>query len=271
MAPRAARLSRFLETSGATMKIEIAEARGSTPRESGAWMLVAEDEIHGTIGGGRLEMMAIDAARRRLSGADDATTMTIALGPEIGQCCGGHVTLRLVPVDTTTAQDLVAKSREVDAALPEVYVFGAGHVGKALALALSPLPLRTIVAETRQEALETVTGEVERRLLAMPETIVESARPQAAFVVLTHDHALDFLIVHAALARNDAAYVGMIGSKTKRASYASWHVREAKGRREDVDRLTCPIGGNALHDKRPEVIAALAAAEVMIAVGGSQP
>ena len=86
-------------------------------------------------------------------------------------------------------------------------------------------------------------------------------------MVLTHDHALDFLIVDAgARPGKDAAYVGMIGSKTKRASYAGWHVKEAGGDRKDLERLVCPIGGSAVRDKRPEVIAALTAAEIMTAV-----
>ena len=268
MAPRAARLSRFLQSADTAVKVEVAEARGSTPREAGAFMLVSADDLYGTIGGGRLEMMAIEEARAGLAGGETTATMTVPLGPEIGQCCGGNVTLSLTRLDDAMAEDLLAQRRKLDAALPEVYVFGAGHVGKALALALSPLPLRTVVVETRQIELDAVTDEVERELRAMPETMVEAAGPGAAFVVLTHDHALDFLIVHAALARADAAYVGMIGSKTKRASYLGWHVREAGGGREDVDPLVCPIGGSAVRDKRPEVIAALTAAEIMTAVTG---
>jgi xanthine dehydrogenase accessory factor len=81
-------------------------------------------------------------------------------------------------------------------------------------------------------------------------------------LILTHDHALDFLIARAALARTDLAYVGMIGSATKRATFAHWLKREGEDDRL-MTRLTLPIGGNAVRDKRPEVIAALVAAELL--------
>ena len=265
MAPRAARLSRFLSRAEATVKIEVAEARGSTPREAGTWMLVSADAQFGTIGGGQLEMMAIEEARTKLASGETGGTMAIPLGPEIGQCCGGNVALTLTRLKDAYAETLLDARKAHDAELPEVYVFGAGHVGKALAIALSPLPLRTVLVETRQNELDTATNEVDRQFVAMPESLIDTAKPGSAYVVLTHDHALDFLIVNAALVRDDAAYIGMIGSKTKRASYASWHVKEAGGERDDLDRLVCPIG-STVRDKRPEVIAALTAAEIMTAV-----
>lgn len=262
MAQRAAQLSRFLEETEATVKVEISTARGSTPREAGTWMLVSSDGIFGTIGGGRLELMAIEEARSLLSGGKSAGSMTIPLGPEIGQCCGGNVALDLYRIDDACAARLLTERKEQDTMLPEVYVFGAGHVGKALARALSPLPLNTVLVETREDELNQVTADVDKRLVAMPETLIETAKNGSAYVVLTHDHALDFLIVQTALARSDAAYVGMIGSKTKRASFASWYTKEAGGERQELDRLVCPIGGT-VRDKRPEVIAAFAAAEIM--------
>ena len=90
--------------------------------------------------------------------------------------------------------------------------------------------------------------------------------PGSAFVVLTHDHALDFLIVAEALKRRDAAYVGMIGSKTKKATFRNWFLKTAGGTEDDLSRLVSPIGGDAVRDKRPAVIAALAAAEIMTAL-----
>src|SRR5690606_15058862 len=101
-------------------------------------------------------------------------------------------------------------------------------------------------------------------LTAMPEPVLRDAPAGSSFVVLTHDHALDFLIVAEALRRTDAAYVGMIGSKTKRATFRNWLSREI-GRPELFENLVCPIGGTAVKDKRPSVIATLAAAEIMTA------
>ena len=149
---------------------------------------------------------------------------------------------------------------------PHVYIFGAGHVGDALATALSLAPVRTLLVDTRQQELRAfqVPG-VDTCLTSLPEAVVRDAPSRSAFVVLTHDHALDFLIAAEALRRDDAAYVGMIGSKTKRATFKNWLSREA-GHPALLDRLVCPIGGAAVKDKRPAVIAALAAAEILTAV-----
>src|SRR5690606_25326716 len=126
---------------------------------------------------------------------------------------------------------------------PSVYLFGAGHVGHALAAALALLPVHTTVVETRPEALEGMPEGVHALASAMPETLVHDAPKGSAFLVLTHDHALDFLIVSEALKRGDAAYVGMIGSKTKKATFNSWFVREAEGDASLLPQLVCPIGG----------------------------
>lgn len=265
MQSRVTRLSQFFNANTPVARVTVAEALGSTPRETGAWMLVSENGLFGTIGGGQLELMAIGAARSLLESGKEIADMDVPLGPEIGQCCGGRVKLDIDLLDERATDDLFAEARKEEAGLPQVFVFGAGHVGKALAEALSLLPVRAILVETRQAELDSASADVEKRLCAMPESLVGEAASGSAFIVLTHDHALDFLIVQQALARTDASYIGMIGSKTKRATYLSWHEKEG-GARADCDRLVCPIGGNVVKDKRPQVIAALVAAEVVSAV-----
>jgi len=192
--------------------------------------------------------------------------LEIPLGPEIGQCCGGRVGLTIRPVDEVLRSELIEQARSEDAASPHIYVFGGGHVGHALAAAFALLPVQTVVVETRADMLEGIPDAVETRLTPVPEEMVRDAPAGAAFVVLTHDHALDFLIVAEALKRDDAAYVGMIGSKTKKATFKSWFLKTAGGTEEAFSRLVSPIGGDAVKDKRPAVIAALAAAEIMTAV-----
>ncbi len=268
MSGTAARLKRFAADNRPLVRVEVREAKGSTPREAGAWMLVAPDAIFGTIGGGRLEFMAIDRAREMISGEAVETAMDIPLGPEIGQCCGGRVALGFEPMDDASVVGLAETAAVRDGAEPHVFVFGAGHVGHALAAALLPLPVRPVLVETRAEALAGLPAETETRLTAVPESVVEAAPGGSAFLILTHDHALDFLIARAALARADATYVGMIGSKTKRATFERWYAREAGGDPADARRLVMPIGGSDLIDKRPAVIAALVAAEVLRAVLG---
>lgn len=255
----------FLRRERAAVLVEVTGAAGSTPRDTDAWMLVSERAIFATIGGGQLEYMAIDHARRALRSGASAEPMNVPLGPEIGQCCGGRVGLSFAAVTPALASDLIARSDKEMASRPHVYVFGAGHVGDALTMALSLAPLRVVLVDTREDELmaSTVTG-IETCLTAMPEAVVRDAPAGSSFVILTHDHALDFLIAAEALKRSDAAYVGMIGSKTKRATFKSWLLREI-GKPDLFENLVCPIGGTAVKDKRPTVIAALAAAEIMTA------
>lgn len=262
----------FLGTRSQVMLVEVSNVAGSAPRDAGTWMLVARDAIFGTIGGGQLEYMAIDQARKLLCGAlgaPDKPDMDVPLGPEIGQCCGGRVGLKLQRVDPHLAASLIANVDAEIAMRPQVYVFGAGHVGDALSSALALLPLRVVLVDTReQELINSQATGIETCLTALPEQVVRTAPAGSSFIILTHDHALDFLIVSEALARKDAAYVGMIGSKSKRATFRSWYLKEAEEQnqaRDNFSRLVCPVGGETVKDKRPSVIAALVAAEVLTA------
>jgi xanthine dehydrogenase accessory factor len=258
-------LEAFLEREFRLVIVEILEAVGSTPREAGAFMLVSPTDTHGTIGGGQMEHLAIDNARALLAGIADRFQMDIPLGPDIGQCCGGRVVIGFQIGDDTERRHLREQLRRRLDALPEVWLFGAGHVGRALGDALLLLPLKTYAVETRKSELDQMSAGAHHRLVAMPESLVPDIAPGSAVVILTHDHALDFLIARQALLRNDLAYVGMIGSKTKRATFASWARREGL-EDEIINRLILPIGGKTVADKRPAVIAALAAAEILTAL-----
>lgn len=258
-------LAAFLDQASPLALVAITEAKGSTPRETGAWMLVSTDGIFGTIGGGQLEFLAIAKARELISQNIASGALDIPLGPEIGQCCGGRVALDIRIAGDRDRAELLQRAEQEDARRPHVYLFGGGHVGRALATALALLPVRTELVESRAGLLSGLPGDVETRLTAVPEEVVRAAPPRSAFVVLTHEHQLDFLIVAEALAREDAAYVGMIGSRTKKATFRSWYVDNG-GDAARVSRLVTPIGGAGIDDKRPSVIAALTAAEVLRAL-----
>jgi xanthine dehydrogenase accessory factor len=248
--------------------VRVAAAKGSTPRERGAFMLVAANGTYGTVGGGQMEYAAIDKARHMLISGEPITTLEMALGPEIGQCCGGRIALAFKLMGDESKNALVLVEAAERHAYPNVHIFGAGHVGNALARAFALLPLTVKLIDNRQSELGAAPGGVAKHLAAMPEQLVRTAPPGSAFLVLTHDHALDFLIVREALARADASYVGMIGSKSKRATFEHWYLREG-GSAEALSRLVSPIGGSSVKDKRPAVIAALAAAEVIAALSNA--
>lgn len=227
------------------IRVRVISARGSTPREAGAEMIVTAHATQGTIGGGQLEYMAIDRARQMLARGEAEAQMDIPLGPEIGQCCGGRVVLSL-DREAATPQDH-----------PDVRIFGAGHVGRALSALLQHLPVNALLIDSRAEELARATGPT--LLTPLPEARIRAARPGTAVIILTHDHALDFLLAAEALARPDLAYIGMIGSATKRAQFT----RFARDRGLDPAPLTCPIGAGLSRDKRPEIIATFTAAELM--------
>lgn len=243
--------------------VRVIEAKGSTPRDIDAWMLVSNQLCFGTIGGGRLELEAVERAREVLAGAT-AEKLALPLGPAIGQCCGGHVTLSFEIIPPARFDEVEAMVMAEDARDPEVWLFGGGHVGRALTNALLLLPVKVHVAETRQEELELTPAGAERHLTALPESLVTGIAAGGAVIVLTHDHALDFLIVSAALKRNDLAQIGMIGSDTKRATFEHQYLREG-GDRDRLSNLVCPIG-RKIADKRPEVIAATVAADIIDAL-----
>lgn len=273
MSVSAADIDAFVVQAGNVTSVIIAEltaVRGSSPREAGAFMLVAAAGQIGTIGGGALEYMVIDRARQVLREGGRQDDLDIPLGPEIGQCCGGRVDVALRRLSLAMLERLKARIAAEQASRPHVFLFGSGHVGHALARALAPLPLQVHVVDTRPGELTDLPANVTTHAAPMPEAIVRSAPPGSSYVILTHDHALDFLIAAEALQRGDAPYVGMVGSKTKRARFRSWYRGEGYPT-DALDRLVLPIGGKAfphgLGDKRPEVIAALTVAEILVHVG----
>ncbi|WP_372886424.1 xanthine dehydrogenase accessory protein XdhC [Shimia sp.] len=276
---RATDFAVFLARQAALVEARLTRVEGSSPRDAGAVMHVAPEALFGTIGGGRLEHEVIARARAMLGSGDTGdtgdtgATLEITLGPDSGQCCGGRVRVELRAMAPADREAALARMRRAEAAWPQVLVLGAGHVGRALADLLQHLPVRCRLIDSRTEELARCGARVETRLSALPEAEIAAAPAGSAYIVLTHDHGLDFLLVAAALGRGDAAYVGMIGSATKRARLQSWC--RATGTGLSLDGLTCPIGaggvtgGGGGGDKRPEVIALQVAAEVMAALGGA--
>lgn len=257
-------LSTFLAThlGSGVILVTLTRTRGSTPREAGATMAVSATEAAGTIGGGQLEFHCIDIAREMLAAQTVDRELDIPLGPQMGQCCGGRVTVSLKRATMADFAMLAAREKAEAAARPAVLIFGAGHTGRALAKALAPLPLATSLIDDRDDVLDGLPAAITCIRMADPVTAVDVAKAGSAFVILSHSHALDYRLAEAALMRGDAAYVGMIGSATKRARFEAGFLRDG-GKRATLARLTCPIGGSDVDDKRPEVIAALTAAELV--------
>lgn len=243
----------------------VALAEGSAPREAGAAMAIAAETAVGTIGGGNLERRVLEAARLML--VDDVGTARLAfpLGPALGQCCGGRVELDLVRLQPEDAATLEAGMRAAAAAWPQVVIFGAGHVGRALASSLEPLPCRVAVVDERAEELARLqTRHAGRHLRPLDAHAIDVVPPGGYALVMTYSHPLDLDLVEAGLKRGDLAWLGLIGSATKRARF----VRQLRARGlapERIERLVCPIGIGGIEGKEPAVIAAATTAQLLLA------
>jgi len=245
--------------------VEVVAARGSVPRAAGTRMLVAHDETLGTIGGGHLELKAISAARAMLaSGRLAASEQAFALGPSLGQCCGGAVTLSFAPLDADALARWPAR-----APLFRLQLHGAGHVGRAVATLLATLDAEVDWFDERDDGFPAATAlgspwpaHIRRTCVDTVEREVAHAPAGAFYLVLTHEHALDLRIVEAILRRGDFAFCGLIGSRTKRASFVH-RLAERGVAREATDRLTCPIGIAGIAGKAPELIATAVVAQLL--------
>jgi len=148
--------------------------------------------------------------------------------------------------------------------LTELWLFGAGHVGRALVLALAPLPFRIVWVDSRDDAFPRLPlANLTCRVAARPQDELAGARPGSFVLIMTHDHAQDLDILHAALSRADMPHVGMIGSATKRSRFER-RLAELGHPPGRARSFTCPIGVPGLASKEPAWIAAAVAAELLI-------
>ena len=235
-----------------TIFVEIATARGSTPRDAGTAMAVTKAGTEGTIGGGALEHWAVTRAREILAAGRPGETVTLPLGPGLGQCCGGAVTLRFghTPRPVDRPRGLVHE------ALPEgwrpdaLWLWGAGHVGRAVVRACPPGAFRiTWVDDAAGRFPDPVPDHVKAIPAADMPLFAARAPRGAHHLIFTYSHDIDLALCAALLGRG-AERIGLIGSATKRARFRS----RLAGLGLDPSRITCPIGDKSL-GKHPDSIA----------------
>ena len=229
--------------------VTILGARGSTPRNSGTKMVVDAEAVTGTIGGGELEFRALAKARELLLAQEEIQALeNYPLGEKLGQCCGGSVSLLFEAF--------------VPRVLPTL-LFGAGHVGRALAPLLASLPLRVQWIDERASEFPTAVPEgIDTLVDDDPLQAVRAAPPGAAYVIMTHNHPLDFALAEAALRRADAPYVGVIGSASKARRFRL-RLAHRGFTDEQIASLICPIGLESVPGKRPAEIAIAVAAQLV--------
>ena len=300
-------LKQALSQASAVVRVLITGTSGSTPRETGASMLVWDIGLAGTIGGGTLEHSAISIARQLLeTGNSDPILRREALGPGLGQCCGGAMTLLFERIDreslprllaevdrvgcyarpilpgssrpTATVESLMkrcARQPEIGISIKEgwavepmkrpsteLWVFGSGHVGRAVVGILANID-RFRISWVDFEASrfpEHIPPTVNRIIARKPEHLARYAPNGACHLVFTHSHDLDLAICDALLGSNFAS-IGLIGSSTKWARFRKRLLSFGHGP-ERVDRIRCPIGSKS-YGKEPWAIATGVAAELL--------
>ncbi|WP_171102562.1 xanthine dehydrogenase accessory protein XdhC [Ruegeria sp. HKCCD7255] len=290
-------LRNAVNTHGRVARVVIAAIKGSSPREVGAAMLVWSGGQSGTIGGGALEHQAAEAARRQTT---QSRLTHHSLGPELGQCCGGAVSLLTEVYDQkrvealgdsviarspsggdmplsvkrllakARGQGILPESQLVDGWMVEpvhkpnrkLWIWGAGHVGRALVDVLNPLPDLAITwVDTAPERFpQTIPHAVTRIPAANPAELVRHAPKDAEHLVLTYSHNLDLELCNRLLL-HDFRFAGLIGSATKWARFRS-RLAALGHSPERISRITCPIGDPGL-GKHPQMIAVGVAAQLL--------
>jgi xanthine dehydrogenase accessory factor len=266
--------------------ITIDRFEGSSPREVGAWMLVLADEVLGTVGGGNLEFQAIAHGRdvlaahvrnhqasrsSDLSGDVSGEVRRYPLGPSLGQCCGGVVHLKFSAIGTEDAIKREASYAHIQKArglnAMQITLFGGGHVGKALVNLLGSLPCAVQWIDSRDEIFPTdIPGNVQCEHSAPVHASVQHMPTGSHVLIMSFSHAEDLDVVAACLTRlrahNDLPFIGLIGSKTKWATFR--HRLEERGfSAAEIAHITCPIGIDGVPGKEPEVIAVSVAAQLL--------
>ena len=247
--------------------VRVAEVQGSGPREVGAWMAVSRSGLIGTVGGGHLEFEAIAQARAILLAARVAEPRRrFALGPSLGQCCGGVVWVEFSLLGAADIPALQQRLADAEPRLP-VALFGGGHVGRAIVRLLGELPAEVQWFDSRDEIFP---GPLPDHVCAEHSDPVQAAvqdlAPGARVLIMSFSHAEDLDVVAACLQRRrergDLPFIGLIGSKSKWATFR--HRLEARGfTAEELAGITCPIGVPGIGGKQPAVIAVAVVAQLL--------
>ena len=276
----------------------VTATKGSSPRNAGARMLITLRESWHTIGGGAVEFDIMARARKMLANGDNGWErqhLTFALGPDMGQCCGGQMSILLEKFGNKQESDLQALSLAVTCKtilshplgsgpplsiepisrvpafaapitppLTPLFIYGAGHVSRALLPRLDGLGFEIFLVDIDDDRYPADLGDKAKKLLAKaPEVIASHAPLGAVHLVMTHSHSLDEAICLEVLTRGDFAFLGLIGSKSKRARFKK-RLLAAGVSESMLELLVCPIGIDEITGKSPSYVALSIAAQLAI-------
>lgn len=229
--------------------VTLVGAAGSTPRSSGTKMVVSAEHIYDTIGGGHLEFAVIQQARELLAAGESTQVLKqMSLGAELAQCCGGSVSVMY--------ECLVNENLNLD-------IYGAGHVAHALIKVLGELPIRIRWIDERQDCFpEQIPENVTQVVEAFPVEKISDAPANTAFLVLTHNHQLDYELAKAVIKHRPEAWLGVIGSDTKAKRFQS-RLKHMQFSDQQIEQMICPVGLAQVKGKLPMEVAVSIAGQVI--------
>jgi len=215
--------------------------RGSAPRDSGTKMVVSSDATFDTIGGGHLEHKVTQIAQQLMrDGQSGQKIEHFPLSVKLGQCCGGSTSVLFETFINTNIN---------------IMMFGAGHVGHAIAPMLAGLPINLHWVDERCDLFpQTVARNTQHVVSEVPSDEVVSMPPSSYYIILTHNHQRDFEICSAILKRNDAKYVGLIGSDTKWKRFQQRFSHRGFSESQ-IQSISCPVGLSQVSGKLPMEVA----------------
>jgi xanthine dehydrogenase accessory factor len=289
--------ARWLADKRPAMLVHVAEIQGSTPRATDARMLVSMNQVHGTVGGGHLEWQAVSVARQTLQeyaahavapGVSlPAWRQRFALGPTLGQCCGGVVMLDFAPLT-----DAALNAWSTPTSLFDLDIHGAGHVGQAIVQLLAGIDCHVRWIDQRLD--ECTASSPTYHAIGMPDPVWQAALPDhiqcmatddavaevpdapwgSRHLVISHRHDLDLAIVDALLKRDDIqqgdGWIGLIGSRSKRSAFEH-RLRDRGHAQHLIERIACPIGLPGISGKSPQVIAVSVVAQLLLDSSHAHP
>ena len=226
------------------IKAKIISAEGSVPRNQGTFMLISENDIYGSIGGGQLEYSVIEISKKNLLNDQfNKEIVNIHLGPSIGQCCGGYVHVSIEK----------EKSKSINS--QQLYIFGAGHIGQELSSRSIDLDFKINLVDSRIDFLNLQQKDNVNTILAnSPWLLIKNLPKNSFFIILTHSHDYDFKIINEILRTQNFKFLGLIGSKTKFNRFKNRLLKI--GHKENlISKIECPVGLKNISSKKPAEIA----------------
>ena len=237
------------------IKAKLITTEGSVPRNKGTFMLISNTNIYGSIGGGQLEYNIINRSKIILKKKKDfkEEIINIPLGPSIGQCCGGYAQIKLTKYKNGT--ESLNDEENIEKNLDNLFIFGAGHIGKELSKKSIDLDFKIHLIDSRADYFKEQKNDGIINIYAkFPWMIIKNLPKNSYYIILTHSHDFDFKIISEILKINNFNFIGLIGSKTKRKRFEN-RLLKLGFNKFLIDKIECPIGIRSIEGKEPDVIA----------------